>query len=113
MADVIKVLGQIDAPASEEDLYIVPNLAQTTSSSLVICNRTAGTLTFRISVSPDSGDPVVATSDKDYLFYDTPLEANSTLAVVVGMTLAQNDVVRTFASGTGLSIGLFGVETTT
>jgi hypothetical protein len=78
----------------------------------VICNRTSGELTFRISISQDAGDPPVATADKDYLFYDTPLAANSTLTAVLGLTLAQNDVVRTDASGTGLSISLYGVETT-
>lgn len=110
MADVLKVLGQIAAAATtEEDLYTVANLAQATCSSLVISNRTSGELTFRISMSPDSA----VTADKDYLFYDTPLAANSTLTAVLGLTLAQNDVVRTYASGTGLSINLFGVETTT
>ena len=108
MADELKPLGQIAAAAaSEEDLYLVPNLVQTTCSSLVICNRTAGALTFRISVSVDNA----ATADKDYLFYDTSLAANSVLAVVLGLTLNQNDVVRTYASSTGLSISLYGVET--
>lgn len=108
MSDVLKVLGQIAAAAAtEEDLYIAPDLVQTTTSTLVVCNRTSGDLTFRISVSPDDA----VTAIKDYLFYDTPLDGNSTLSVVIGMTLAQNDAVRTYASASGLSFTLFGVET--
>lgn len=52
-----------------------------------------------------------ATATKDYLFYDTPLEANSTLTAVLGLTLGQNDTIRTYASATGLSFALYGVET--
>ena len=40
MADVIKVLGQLSPSATTtETLYTAPDLAQTTISSLVICNR--------------------------------------------------------------------------
>lgn len=108
MADVLKVLGQLAAAATtEEDLYNVPNLAQTTVSTLVVCNRGATTLTFRVSVAVND----VATADKGYLFYDTPIDGNSTLTVTIGMTFGQNDTVRTYASATGLSFNLFGVET--
>ena len=108
MADTIKVLGQIAAAAAtEEDLYTTPNLAQTTCSSLVVCNRSGSQVTFRVSVSVDD----VATTSQDYLFYDTPLDGNSTLTVTLGLTLYQNDTMRTYASATGLSFSLFGVET--
>lgn len=108
MSDYIKVLGQIAAAATtEEDLYTVPALTQTTCSTLVICNRTGGALTFRVSVSVND----VATTNKDYLFYDTSIGANATTTVTIGMTLGPNDTVRTYASATGLSFTLFGVET--
>jgi len=108
MSDVLKVLGQIAAAsATEEDLYTVPNLALTTASSIIICNRTASPLTFRVSVAVAGA----ATADKDFIFYDAPIPGNSTVTAVVGMTMNQSDVVRTYASGTGLSFNLFGVET--
>jgi len=109
MADVLKVLGQLAAAATTtETLYTVPNLAQTTCSSLTVCNRTAGALTFRVSVHVAGA----GADNKQYLFYDTPLDANSTLAMVVGITLAQTDVVKTYASASGLTFNLYGVETT-
>jgi len=109
MSDVIKVLGQLDAAATtEEDLYTVPNLAQSTVSTLVICNRTAASISFRLSVSVNDA----ATTDKDYLFYDAPVAGNTTITVTIGMTLGQNDTVRTYASAVDMSFNLFGVETT-
>ena len=108
MSDVIKVLGQLAAASTtEEDLYTVANLAQATVSTLVVCNRGTTTLTFRVSVSVNDA----ATANKDYLFYDTPIDGNTTVTVTIGMTLGQNDTVRTYASATGLSFNLFGVET--
>ena len=108
MSDTIKVLGQLAAAATtEEDLYTVPNLAQTTCSSVTICNRSSSSISFRISVAVDD----VTTTDQDYIFYDAPLGANATLSVILGMTLYQNDTVRTYASATGMSFNLFGVET--
>ncbi len=110
MADVLKVLGQLAAAATtEEDLYTVPNLAQTTTSSLVVCNRTGGVLTYRVSVAVAGA----VVNDKQFLYYDQTLAANTTFTSVLGLTLNQTDVVRTFASATGLTFNLFGVETST
>ena len=108
MSDTIKVLGQLAAAAAtEEDLYTVTNLAQTTCSTLVICNRTASVVTFRVSVSVNDA----ATATKDYLFYDTAIAGNTTVTATLGITLGQNDTMRTYVSATGLSFNLFGVET--
>jgi hypothetical protein len=107
VADTIKVLGQYANPTSEQVLYTVPTLVQTTVSSLIICNRTAGDLTFRVYISKAG----VATADEQYLFYDTKLAGNSTLAAVLGLTLEETDEVRILGSATGLTFNMFGVET--
>ena len=108
MADVIKVLGQ-SAPAATTTttLYTVPNLNQTTVSSLVICNRTGGSLSYRVSVHVAGA----TTDNKQYLYYDKTLAANETFSAVLGLTLNQSDVVKVYASNTGLSFNMFGVET--
>jgi len=108
MADVIKVLGQADPAATTTTvLYTVPNLNLTTCSSLVICNRSAGPIAFRVSVHVND-----ATADnKQFLYYDKQLVANDTHAAILGITLNQNDVIKVYASGTGMSFNLFGVET--
>ena len=108
MADVIKVLGQA-APTTTAttDLYTVPNLSQTTVSSLVVCNRTGGALTFRVSVHVAGA----AASDEQYLYYDKTVAANDSFTAVLGLTLNQSDEVKVRASANGLSFNMFGVET--
>lgn len=109
MADVGKILGQLDAAATTtETLYTVPNLAQTTCSTLAVCNRNANPITFRVSLHVNGA----GADDKQFLFYDVSLAAKTTLAAVIGMTLGQKDVVKTFVSTTGVSFNLFGIETT-
>lgn len=108
MSDLIMVLGQLAAAATtEETLYTVPVTAQTTCSSLCVCNRTGSAVTFRVSISVAGA----ATANKDYVFYDLGVAGNDTFAAVLGWTLGPGDVVRTYASATGLSFNLFGVET--
>lgn len=109
MADAIKVLGQLAPSATTtETLYTVPNLAQTTVSSLVICNRNAGNQTFRVSVHVAGA----GADNKQFLYYDKEVPANDTITVVIGITLNQTDVVKVYASNSDLSFNIFGVETT-
>ena len=108
MTDVIKVLGQLDPAATTTTvLYTTPNLAQTTVSSLVICNRTGGSITFRVSVHVAGA----SADDKQFLFYNEALAATTTRTVVIGMCLNQTDVVKVYASSADVSFNLFGVET--
>jgi hypothetical protein len=52
-----------------------------------------------------------AASNEQYLYYDKTLAANETFSAVLGLTLNQSDVVKVYASNTGLSFNMFGVET--
>jgi hypothetical protein len=108
MTDVIKVLGQ-SAPSATTTttLYTTPDLTLTTVSSLVVCNRAGTAGTFRVSVHVDDE----SADNKQYLFYDQSLAANTTQTVVIGMCLNQNDVVKVYASSGDFSFNLFGVET--
>ena len=109
MPDVIKVLGQLDPSATTvTTLYTVPDLTQTTVSSLVICNRGGSGASFRISVHVGGA----GAADKQYIFYDEAIAATTTRTVVIGMCLNQTDVVKVYASATNVSFNLFGVETT-
>ncbi len=109
MSDNLKVLGQ-SAPAAttETVLYTVPNMTQTTISSIVICNRNNSNHSYRINVSVAGA----TTSNKEYLFYDVISTANTTQAHVIGITLNQTDVVKVYADAAHLSFSLFGCETT-
>jgi len=109
VTDAIKVLGQLDPSATTTTvLYTVPDLAQTTVSSLVICNRTGSAITFRVSVHVANA----SANDKQFLFFDESLAATTTRTVVIGMCLSQSDVLKVYASAVDVSFNLFGVETT-
>ena len=107
MSDIIKVLGQTKNATSETALYTVPNLTQTTISTLAICNRTTGILTFRISIAVAGA----SIDDIQYLFYDAAINPNTTITVTIGITLGQTDVINAWGDATGLSFNVFGVET--
>ncbi len=108
MADTLKVLGQLAPSATTNTtLYTVPSITSTTTSSLVICNRSTGALTYRIAVRP-LGAAIV---NKHYIYYNKTLAANESFAAILGMTLDSADVVTVYASSGDLSFTLFGVET--
>ena len=108
MADAIKVLGQLDVSATTiTTLYTVPDLTQTTVSSLVICNRSGSGITFRVSVHVAGA----GADDKQFIFYDEALAATTTRTVVIGMCLNQADVVKVYSSAADVSFNMFGVET--
>ena len=108
MTDVIKVLGQADVSATTvTTLYTVPDLTQTTVSSLVICNRGGSGITFRVSIHVGGA----TADDKQFIFYDEDLAATTSRTVIIGICLAQSDVVKVDASAANVSFNMFGVET--
>ena len=108
MADAIKVLGQLDVSATTiTTLYTVPDLTQTTVSSLVLCNSHISGITFRVSVHVNGA----GADDKQFIFYDEALAATTTRTVVIGICLGQKDIVKVYSSAANVSFNLFGVET--
>ena len=109
MADIIKVLGQVDPSATTTTtLYTVPSETVTTISSIVAANRTGSAITFRLSVHVAGA----GADDKQYLYYDKSVAANDSLTIVIGITLNQTDVLKVYASAVDMSFNVFGVETT-
>ena len=108
MADDLKVLGQLDPAATTTTvLYTVPDMTQTTISSIVAANRTGSAITFRLSVHVGGA----GANDKQYLYYDKSVAANDSLAIVIGITLNQTDVLKVYTSAVDLSFNVFGCET--
>ena len=107
MADTLKVLGQVAPEAATwTDLYTAP--CQVVVSSIIICNRFYVDTTFRLAVSPGG----VSIEDKHYLYYDTRIPANDTLAAQIGVTLSAGDKLRVRAGNNYLSFSAFGIEVT-
>ena len=102
-----KVLGQSDVPATTDtDVYTVPADKQVVVSTIVVCNRTAGAITYRLAVRPDGA--VIA--DQHYLMYDVSIPGNSTDTFTIGLTADAADVLTVYASAIGLSVNIFGDE---
>ena len=109
MADNLKVLGQLDVSATTvTTLYTVPDMTQTTISSIVAANRTGLAITFRLSVHVAGA----GADDKQYLYYDKSVSANDSFAIVLGITLNQADVLKVYTSSANMSFNAFGCETT-
>lgn len=109
MATNYKVLGQVmPAATTLVALYTVPALGSAVISSITVCNRSATTATFRISVAVDGA----ADAGYQYVFYDVTLTGNGTVVLTAGLTLDAADVLRVYASSASVAFQAFGQETT-
>ena len=107
MATVYKVLGQSNPTATTATtLYTVPASTSTVVSTINVCNQGASSGTFRIAVRP-AGATLAA---QHYLAYDTPIPANDSLALTLGVTLAATDILTVYASSGTMSFSAFGSE---
>lgn len=107
MAQNYKVLGQI-APAATTAtaIYTVPSATEAVVSSIVVCNRSGSSPTFRLSVRPDGA----SLANQHYLVYDATISASDTLIFTVGLTLDAADVLEAYASSGDLSFQAYGSE---
>ena len=102
-----KVLGQRKhSTDSDVSLYTVPAGKQTVCSSLLVCNQSSTSTTFRVAVRP-AGETL---EEKHYIYYDVLLAGNDTFAATLGLSLGPLDVVSVRNASPTLSFNLFGVE---
>lgn len=107
MATTYKVLGQSNPAATTSTaLYTVPAATQAIISTLTVCNQSATSATFRISISVNGA----ALSAKEYIAYDTTVGGNGIQSFTLGLSLGAADVVRIYASSATLSFSAFGTE---
>lgn len=107
MATTYKVLGQVNPSATTNTtLYTVPAGTQTIISTISVCNRTGGELSFRIAIRP-AGE---ALASKHYIAYDAKVAGNDTTFITVGATMGATDVVTVYGSTADLVFNAFGSE---
>jgi glucose-6-phosphate dehydrogenase assembly protein OpcA len=104
-----KVLGQ-SAPAATTatTLYTVPASTQAIVSTITVCNRATGTRTFRIAIRPDG----TSIANQHYVAFDSTISANDTVALTLGVTLGDTDVITVYGSTNELTFCAFGAEVT-
>lgn len=109
MAIVYKILGQANPSANTDtSLYTVPASTSAVCSTLVICNQAATGATFRIAVRQNGA----ALAAAQYISYDSTINANDSITLTIGMSLAAADIVSVRASSANVSFNLFGSELT-
>ena len=118
MAATYRNIAQISpAAATNTDLYTCPAASTVVISTLLVCNQNTTNQTFRVAVRSGvaaSGASLAAIgstatpSGSAWIFYDTLVYANSTLAVTLGLTLTDTEVVTVRSSATNVSFLLFG-----
>lgn len=107
MATTYKVLGQ-SAPSAttNTDIYTVPAGTQAVISTISVCNRTQGELSFRIAVRPNGE----ALANKHYIAYDSKVSGQDSLFITVGITADAADVITVYGSSGDLSFNVYGSE---
>jgi hypothetical protein len=107
MATTYKVLGQSNPSAiTATTLYTCPAATQTVISTISVCNQAGTSGTYRIAVRPNGA--TLAT--EHYVVYDATIQANTTAAYTLGITIDASDVVTVYASSTSFSFNAFGSE---
>lgn len=107
MTTTYKVLGQINPTANTlTTVYTVPSATQAVISTVTICNQSNIAASFRLAVQPANA----AIAAKHYVNYDTPLPGNDTIALTLGMTLGNTDVISANCSTSTVSVNVFGSE---
>ena len=109
MAFSYKVLGQaIPAFNSNVDLYTVPASTSAIISTVNVCNQTTSNVTFRLSIRPAG----VTGTSKHFIVYDSPIPAQDTMALSLGMSLGNTDVITAYTFQGNVSFAVFGTEIT-
>ena len=107
MATTYKVLGQVNPSATTATtLYTCPASTQTVISTITICNQAGTSGTYRIAVRPNGA----TLSSEHYVVYDATIQANTTAAYTLGITIDASDVVTVYASSANISFNAFGSE---
>ena len=110
MAETYKILGQVAANATTtHNVYTVPAATQAVISSIVITNRNNNAnCTYRVAAQQAGA----ALANQHYIAYDAPIAALDTVALSLGVTLGNTDVISVYSANANLSFSVFGTEIT-
>ena len=109
MPTTYKVLGQAAPSATTNtNLYTVPASTQAVVSTIVVTNRSASIVAYRIAVRPAGA--VVA--NQHFIAYDVNVDPLDSTAITLGITLNATDIITVYAGTANLSFSAFGSEIT-
>lgn len=107
MSVTYKVLGQSNPAAlTTTTLYTVVTGTSVVVSTLVICNQTNATATFRVAIKPTAN----ILDASHYISYDSALPASDSVSMTLGITMGSDENVIVYSSNSATSFNLFGTE---
>ena len=108
MAIRYKVLGQKKPAANTEwDVYTVSGTKDAIINCITIANMDSdNSATYRIAVRPDGA----TLTDDMYIAYGVQVDPASSVALNLGITINQNDVVTVRSSSGSVAFNVFGAE---
>jgi len=110
MAEAYKRLGAIASTGTittADVLYTAPASTTGVVSTIVICNQTASTQTYRICVNTST-----AFASAGYLMYGCSVGANDSAFLSLGLTLAAGSSLLCSGTSASVSFSAFGAEIT-
>ena len=101
-------LAKAEMTTSYVTLYTTPLLTRTYVKNIDICNTTAGALRFYIHLIPKDA----SASTSNALFYNAPINANTTVQWTGSEILTPDDIIQVKASAAGITVTITGGEAT-
>lgn len=110
MATYFRVLGQVAPIANTANVvYTVASGRQAVVSTINICNQDSTSRSFRVAVVSNAVSSVLTSNN--YIAYETPIQANDSMALTMGITMMGNDYIVVQANNTAnISFSVFGSE---
>jgi hypothetical protein len=101
-------LAQVEMPTSYLTVYTTPLNSRTIIKNIDVCNTTSSPVRFYIHLV-QSGQ---ASGVMNALFYNAPINANSTLQWTGSDILNEADIIQVKASAAGVTVTITGGEAT-
>lgn len=87
-------------------LYNTPAATEAVVSSLVICNTSSSSGTYRIGLDTTAGTP----GTDEFLVYDATIAGNDTVALTLGIALSASKYIRVSSSASTIVFTAFLTE---
>lgn len=101
-------LAQAEMLTAYETVYTTPPLTRTYIKNIDICNSTGSTQRFYIHLVPKGN----SASGGNAVFYNAPINGNTTVQWTGSQILAQGDTIQVKASAVGIAVTITGGEAT-
>lgn len=89
-------------------LYQTSSSVQAVISSIVICNTTSATATYRIAIMETEGTP----SASNWIVYDASVQPNNSTSLTLGISLQGSRFIRVSSSANTVTFSAFVSEIT-